>query len=239
MTYAGCCRRPIRIRTSARRCGGWNRRAECVANDQSATYGVEAIHKKVGRRWARVGPVSGRDVRADHGDGVDGLEAWFNRCNIARRLCRLHEYLRHIYEFVCGSDPARWPPQHPGVVLDAVRSKVRAACLRCHWFDPNGHSMQEPAALERALGLARGHGEVRLREFFRHRTARFGEAQRSWRRSMATSSDSHAGSGPSGPGESPICIRPSSNMSTAAEIDPFSTGEFTGSVFTRRGHSRK
>ena len=40
--------------------------------------------------------------------------------NVARRLWDQREYLRHTYESVHGTDPAAWPSQHPGVVLDAV-----------------------------------------------------------------------------------------------------------------------
>jgi hypothetical protein len=34
---------------------------------------------------------------------------------------------------------------------------AHAACLRCQWFDPTGHSMKNPNDLKRALVLARRH----------------------------------------------------------------------------------
>jgi hypothetical protein len=54
---------------------------------------------------------------------------------IARRLWDQREQLRGEYEDVHGTDPARWPVQHPGVVLDAVPSTAHGACLGCQWFD--------------------------------------------------------------------------------------------------------
>jgi hypothetical protein len=77
--------------------------------------------------------------------------------NIARRLWDQREYLRRTYESVHGTDPAEWPSQHPGVVLDEVLWVAHAACLRCHWFDSSGHSMRSPADLQQALVLARRH----------------------------------------------------------------------------------
>jgi hypothetical protein len=77
--------------------------------------------------------------------------------NIARRLWDQREYLRRTYESVHGTDPAEWPSQHPGVVLDEVLWVVHAACLRCHWFDPTGHGMRSPDDLQQALVLARRH----------------------------------------------------------------------------------
>ena len=47
--------------------------------------------------------------------------------------------------------------QHPGVVLDEVLWVAHAACLRCHWFDATGHSMQRPGELQQAIALARRH----------------------------------------------------------------------------------
>jgi hypothetical protein len=55
--------------------------------------------------------------------------------NIARRLWDQREELRGEYEDVHGTDPALWPVQHPGVVLDAVLSTAHGACLGCQWFD--------------------------------------------------------------------------------------------------------
>ena len=77
--------------------------------------------------------------------------------NVARRLWDQREYLRRTYESVHGTDPAEWPSQHPGVVLDEVLWIAHAACLRCQWFDATGHSMQRPDDLQQALVLARRH----------------------------------------------------------------------------------
>lgn len=77
--------------------------------------------------------------------------------NVARRLWDQREYLRRTYESVYGTDPAGWPSQHPAVVLDEVRWIAHAACLRCHWFDTGGHSIQKPEGLRKALVLARRH----------------------------------------------------------------------------------
>jgi hypothetical protein len=38
--------------------------------------------------------------------------------NIARRLWDQREDLREAYETVHGSDPAKWPTRHPGIVID-------------------------------------------------------------------------------------------------------------------------
>lgn len=54
------------------------------------------------------------------------------------------------YESVYDADPANWPSQHPGVILDLASTSVDAACLRCHDYDPR----HGPA---RALELARRH----------------------------------------------------------------------------------
>jgi hypothetical protein len=77
--------------------------------------------------------------------------------NVARRLWDQREYLRRTYESVHGTDPAAWPSQHPGVVLDAVLRTAHPACLRCHWFDASGHYMKAPGELGKALVLARRH----------------------------------------------------------------------------------
>jgi hypothetical protein len=66
--------------------------------------------------------------------------------NIARRLWDQREELRGEYEDVHGTDPALWPVQHPGVVLDAVPSTAHGACLGCQcwmcevigWATPTG-----------------------------------------------------------------------------------------------------
>ena len=70
--------------------------------------------------------------------------------NIARRLWDQREQLRGEYEDVHGTDRARWPIQHPGVVLDAVLSSAHGACLGCPWFDVRGHWMGHPDWFERA-----------------------------------------------------------------------------------------
>lgn len=77
--------------------------------------------------------------------------------NVARRLWDQREYFRHTYELVHGTDPAEWPSQHPGVVLDEVLWVAHAACLRCQWFDATGHSMRSPDDLQEAVVLARRH----------------------------------------------------------------------------------
>lgn len=77
--------------------------------------------------------------------------------NVARRLLDQREYLRRTYESVYGSDPAGWPSQHAGVVLDEVLWVAHAACLRCEWLDREGHSMQTPEGSRQALVLARRH----------------------------------------------------------------------------------
>jgi hypothetical protein len=74
--------------------------------------------------------------------------------NVARRLWDQREYLRRTYESVHGDDPAAWPSQHPGVVLDAVLWMAHPACLRCHWFDA-GFYMRREGGVLRALDLAR------------------------------------------------------------------------------------
>jgi hypothetical protein len=76
--------------------------------------------------------------------------------NVARRLWDQREYLRRTYESVHGDDPAAWPSQHPGVVLDAVLWMAHPACLRCQWFDA-GFYMRREGGLLRALDLARRH----------------------------------------------------------------------------------
>jgi hypothetical protein len=70
--------------------------------------------------------------------------------NIARRLWDQREELRAEYEDVHGTDRALWPAQHPGVVLDAVRSSAHGACLGCQWFDVRGHWMGHSDWFERA-----------------------------------------------------------------------------------------
>jgi hypothetical protein len=77
--------------------------------------------------------------------------------NVARRLWDQREYLRRTYESVHGTDPEGWPSQHPSVVLDEVLWIAHAACLRCRWFDAEGHSVERPPERRQALVLARRH----------------------------------------------------------------------------------
>jgi hypothetical protein len=67
---------------------------------------------------------------------------------VARRLWDQREQLRGEYEDVHGTDRARWPVQHPGVVLDAVPSTAHGALprlpvVRC------ARSLDEPLRLVR------------------------------------------------------------------------------------------
>jgi hypothetical protein len=52
----------------------------------------------------------------------------------AAGLWRRRQNLRRAYEAVHGCDPALWPTQHPGVVVDG-----HAACLGCHWKQERGY----------------------------------------------------------------------------------------------------
>jgi len=65
--------------------------------------------------------------------------------NIVRKYWYQREYLRRAYESVYGSDPTKWPSQHPGVVLGD-----RPACLRCHYIGASSGRLS-------ALDLARSH----------------------------------------------------------------------------------
>ena len=111
-------------------------------------------------------PYSGANTWGPYWDALfppDLVTPWINfkrlssGVNIARRLWDQREYLRRTYESVHGNDPAAWPSQHPGVVLDAVLWMAHPACLRCQWFDAAGHYMKNPDSLKRALVLARRH----------------------------------------------------------------------------------
>jgi hypothetical protein len=92
------------------------------------------------------------------GEGVQVVEAGieqqvgdlFDDLNIARRLWDQREELRGEYEDVHGTDRARWPVQHLFVVLDAVPSAARGACLGCEWFDVRGHWMGHSDWFKRA-----------------------------------------------------------------------------------------
>jgi hypothetical protein len=52
----------------------------------------------------------------------------------AAGLWQRRQELRRAYEAAHGSDPATWPSQHPGVVLNG-----HAACLGCHWLYERGY----------------------------------------------------------------------------------------------------
>jgi hypothetical protein len=52
----------------------------------------------------------------------------------AKSLWQQRQTLRRAHEAAHGSDPAAWPTQHPGVVLDG-----HAACLGCHWIVEHGY----------------------------------------------------------------------------------------------------
>lgn len=115
--------------------------------------------RKPSTRWSD----HGRDSWGPYWDAMFSpamVSPWINwkrgstGVNIARAVWEQREYLRRTYESVYGTDPTRWPSQHPGVVL----GRGHAACLRCGYFNPAGTS-----ALW-ALDLARRH-EVSDGEF--------------------------------------------------------------------------
>ena len=108
-------------------------------------------------RLQYMGPILGRPIPPHLVTPWINFKRGSTGVNVARRLWDQREYLRHTYESVHGSDPAAWPSQHPGVVLDAVLWMAHPACLRCRWFDADGHYMRRPDSLERALVLARRH----------------------------------------------------------------------------------
>jgi len=56
------------------------------------------------------------------------------RMDRAASLWQRRQELRRAYEAAHGSDPAMWPTQHPGVVLDG-----HAACLGCRWIHERGY----------------------------------------------------------------------------------------------------
>ena len=76
---------------------------------------------------------------------------------IARRLWDQREQLRGEYGDVHGTDTARCPVQHPGVVLDAVPSTAHGACLGCQWLDVRGHWMGHSDWFERASAWPHRH----------------------------------------------------------------------------------
>jgi hypothetical protein len=59
---------------------------------------------------------------------------WMDHAGHAAGLWRRRQNLRRAYEAVHGCDPALWPTQHPGVVVDG-----HAACLGCHWMQERGY----------------------------------------------------------------------------------------------------
>ncbi len=62
------------------------------------------------------------------------FKRWSSGVNVARRLWDQREHLRGGYQAVHGNDPAAWPSQHPGVVLDAVLWMAHAhACAATGW----------------------------------------------------------------------------------------------------------
>ena len=77
--------------------------------------------------------------------------------NVAPRLWDQREDLREAYETVHGSDPAKWPTRHPGIVIDAVQWVAHAACLGCQWIDVPGTSISDAGWREAAAAVARRH----------------------------------------------------------------------------------
>lgn len=83
----------------------------------------------------------------------------------AEKLWQQRQELRRAYEVTHGGDPAKWPNQHPGVVLHGI-----PACLRCHWLGESGyyrhdHVFQYPADIARRHEATNGEfggGEDRL-----------------------------------------------------------------------------
>jgi hypothetical protein len=73
------------------------------------------------------------------------------------RLWDQREDLRQAYQTVHGSDPAKWPTRHPGIVIDAVQFVAHAACLGCQWIDQPGTSMEEPGWREASAAVTRRH----------------------------------------------------------------------------------
>jgi hypothetical protein len=73
---------------------------------------------------------------------------WIDR---AVSLWQRRQELRRAYEAAHGNDPALWPTQHPGVVLD-----FHAACLGCHWFQQRGYYRHD-GVFQHPVDLARRH----------------------------------------------------------------------------------
>jgi hypothetical protein len=69
----------------------------------------------------------------------------------AAGLWRRRQNLRRAYEAVHGCDPALWPTQHPGVVVEG-----HAACLGCHWMQERGYYRHD-RVFQYPVDLARRH----------------------------------------------------------------------------------
>jgi hypothetical protein len=69
----------------------------------------------------------------------------------AERLWQQRQILRRAYEAVHGTDPAMWPTQHPGAVLDGY-----AVCLGCHWLFERGYYRLD-RVFQYPVDLARHH----------------------------------------------------------------------------------
>ncbi len=69
----------------------------------------------------------------------------------AANLWHRRQELRRAYETVHGSDPAKWPVQHPGVLLG-----FHAACLGCNWFLERGYYGGD-GVFQQPVDLARRH----------------------------------------------------------------------------------
>jgi hypothetical protein len=91
------------------------------------------------------------------GSAFDSWKRKSTGANVARRLWEQRQRLRQEYEAVHGTNLARWPVRHPGVVLDAVQWVAQPACLGCTWFDEVGVSMKKPDWLDEATERARRH----------------------------------------------------------------------------------
>jgi hypothetical protein len=69
----------------------------------------------------------------------------------ATNLWHRRQELRRAYEAAHGSDQAKWPVQHPGVLLNS-----RAACLGCNWFLERGYYGGD-GVFQQPVDLARRH----------------------------------------------------------------------------------
>ena len=172
-----CCRPPNRTRISARRFDGsapkpgLRRDRVDAATSPLVGRGWQGGYAMTNPRGGPLKPSTQASTGAAHTWGpywdilfppqlVTGWINWKRMStgvNVARRLWDQREYLRRTYESVHGDDPAAWPSQHPGVVLDAVLWMAHPACLRCHWFDGPGFYTRRDGALLRALDIAHRH----------------------------------------------------------------------------------